>query len=61
MGKLSADAVDALHADLRPVAARLDELAGKHGVSAVTIKRHLNLPPVPIRDLPAWNSRIAGQ
>lgn len=61
MAKLSAEAVDALHDDLRPVAARLNELAGKHGVSAVTIKRHLSLLPVPLRDLPSWNDRIAGQ
>lgn len=61
MGKLSAEAVDALHADLAPVAARLNELAGKHGVKPRTIARHLKLLPVPVPGLHAWNERIAGQ
>lgn len=58
--KLSAAKVDALHADLGPVAAKVNELAGKHGVSASTIVRHILLLPVVIPALPEWNRRVGG-
>jgi len=48
-----------MHADLRPVAASINELAGKHGVAPSTIAKHALLLPVPLPGLSDWNARVA--
>lgn len=61
MGKLNAEAVDALHEDLRPVAYQLQAIAEKNGLAPRTVSKHLRLLPVPVPGLHDWNERIAGR
>jgi hypothetical protein len=49
----------AIEDGVRPIAAAINELAGKCGVAPSTIAKHALLLPVPIPALPEWNERIA--
>lgn len=59
MSKLSRASVDAMHRDLEPLAAQVNVLAGKHGVTPSTIAKHILLVPVNTPGAPEWNRRLA--
>ena len=56
--RISASKRDAIQRDALPVAASINELAGKHGVAPSTIAKHALLLPVPLPEQPAWNARV---
>lgn len=56
--RISACKRDAIQRDALAVAAKINELAGKHGVAPSTIAKHALLLPVPLPGETAWNARI---
>jgi len=58
--RISACKRDAIQRDALAVAARINELAGKHGVAPSTIAKHALLLPVSLPEQPTWNARVVG-
>lgn len=50
-----------LQSDVRPIAAQINELAGKYGIAPSTVAKHALLLPVPVPGLRDWNERIASR
>ena len=49
---------DALHHDLGPIPAKVNELAGKHGIAPATVAKHIVLLAVHAPGCPDWNRAI---
>lgn len=61
MIRLTAERMTAFRDDVRPLAAQINDLAGKYGVAPSTVTKHALLLPVPVPGLHDWNERIAAR
>ena len=52
-------ALQAMQRDLSPMAAQVNELAGKYGVAPSTVAKHVLLLAVHAPGVPEWNRRLA--